>query len=61
MNGADGEIELLDGLNVVYIGNKVEAESRSLAFYVGLENEIERDETRNEKRTSVGVLNLGNA
>jgi multidrug efflux pump subunit AcrA (membrane-fusion protein) len=50
MSGADGEVEMLDGLNVVYIGNKVEAESRSLAFYVGLENEIERDETRNEKR-----------
>ncbi|MFG0266252.1 MAG: efflux RND transporter periplasmic adaptor subunit [Rhodopirellula sp. JB055] len=50
MSGPDGEMELIDGLNVISIGNEVETESRSLAFYVGLANEIERDEVRSRKR-----------
>ncbi|KLU05522.1 putative Co/Zn/Cd efflux system membrane fusion protein [Rhodopirellula islandica] len=50
MSGPDGDVEMIGGLNVIYIGNKIETESRSLAFYVGLENEIERDEVRNQKR-----------
>lgn len=50
MTGADNEIETISGLNVVYIGNEVGTESRSLPFYVGLENEIERSEQRGDKR-----------
>ncbi|MDV6031451.1 MAG: HlyD family efflux transporter periplasmic adaptor subunit [Phycisphaera sp. RhM] len=50
MTGADNEIETITGLNVVYIGNEVGTESRSLPFYVGLKNEIERSEQRGDKR-----------
>lgn len=50
MTGADNEIETMAGLRVVYIGNEVGAESRSLPFYVGLENEIERSEQRGDHR-----------
>ena len=50
MSGADGEMETITGLNVVYIGNEVGTESRSLPFYVGLTNEIERSEQRGDQR-----------
>jgi multidrug efflux pump subunit AcrA (membrane-fusion protein) len=50
MSGPEGEVETIDGLNVISIGNEIETESRSLAFYVGLANEMERDEVRNQKR-----------
>ena len=44
------KIETLSGLKVVYISNEINRDSRSLAFYVGLENEIERSESRDDKR-----------
>jgi multidrug efflux pump subunit AcrA (membrane-fusion protein) len=50
MTGAGDEVETITGLNVVYIGNEVGTESRSLPFYVGLTNEIERSEQRGDKR-----------
>jgi len=49
MTGADGEVETITGLKVVYIGNEVGTESRSLPFYVGLTNEIERNEQRGDQ------------
>lgn len=45
-----GESELIDGLKVVYIGTEVRRQSRVLPFYVALENQIERTDTRGEKR-----------
>ncbi|KAA5543030.1 HlyD family efflux transporter periplasmic adaptor subunit [Roseiconus nitratireducens] len=42
--------ETVQDLKVVYIGNEVGRESRSLPFYVGLDNEVERSEVRGDKR-----------
>jgi len=59
MAGADNEIDTIKGLNVVYIGNEVGIESRSLPFYVGLANEIERSEKRGDKRYVSGRYKPG--
>ncbi|MCA9139860.1 MAG: efflux RND transporter periplasmic adaptor subunit [Planctomycetales bacterium] len=45
-----GTTETIEGLNVVYIGNEIQRDSRSLPFYIGLENRIERSELRGNKR-----------
>ncbi|TWT92997.1 efflux RND transporter periplasmic adaptor subunit [Neorhodopirellula pilleata] len=50
MIGTDNEVETIAGLNVVYIGNEVGTDSRSLPFYIGLPNQIERSEQRGDKR-----------
>ncbi len=50
MTGANNEMQTITGLNVVYINNEVGRESRSLPFYVGLDNEVERSEQRGDKR-----------
>ena len=42
--------ELIDGLKIVSIGSEIGLRSRSLPFYVSLENEIERSEKRGDKR-----------
>jgi len=42
--------EVIDGLHLTYIGNEVELNSRSLPFYVPLENSVERSEIRGERR-----------
>ena len=42
--------ELIDGLKISYIGNEVDRETRALSFFVALENEVERSETRGEHR-----------
>lgn len=42
--------EIIDGLKIVSIGNEVGRDSRTLPFYVALENRIERSETRDEDR-----------
>jgi multidrug efflux pump subunit AcrA (membrane-fusion protein) len=47
---SEEQTEVIGGLKVVYIGNEVGRESRSLPFYVGLENEIERSERRDGKQ-----------
>jgi multidrug efflux pump subunit AcrA (membrane-fusion protein) len=43
-------VEVVDDLQVVYIGNEIGRDSRSLPFYVGLNNRIERSELRGTKR-----------
>ncbi|MCM2373022.1 efflux RND transporter periplasmic adaptor subunit [Aporhodopirellula aestuarii] len=50
ISGAGNEVETITGLHVVYIGNEVGTQSRSLPFYVELKNEIERSEQRGDKR-----------
>jgi multidrug efflux pump subunit AcrA (membrane-fusion protein) len=45
-----GSVEIIDDLQVVYIGNEIGRDSRSLPFYVGLSNRIERSEWRGKKR-----------
>lgn len=45
-----GKTETLEGLNVVYIGNEIQRDSRSLPFYIALENRVERSELRGKKR-----------
>jgi multidrug efflux pump subunit AcrA (membrane-fusion protein) len=50
MTGADDEVEIITGLKVVYIGNEVSTESRSLPFYLAIDNQIERTEQLGEKR-----------
>jgi multidrug efflux pump subunit AcrA (membrane-fusion protein) len=50
LNSSDASIEIIDDLRVVYIGNEIGRDSRSLPFYVELENKIERAEVRGEKR-----------
>jgi multidrug efflux pump subunit AcrA (membrane-fusion protein) len=50
MDLSGNKIETLRDLKVVYISNEINRESRSLPFYVGLENEIERSEQRGDKR-----------
>ncbi len=42
--------EMIDGLYLTYIGNEVELNSRSLPFYVPLENKVERSEERGNRR-----------
>ena len=44
------EPHVIEDLKVVYIGNEVGRDSRALPFYVGLDNEIERTETRGRHR-----------
>lgn len=44
------KIETLSNLKVAYISNEISRDSRSLSFYVGLENEVERSENRGDKR-----------
>ncbi|QDT04580.1 HlyD family secretion protein [Rubripirellula lacrimiformis] len=39
-----GRPQVIEGLKIVYIGNEVNRESRSLPFYVSLTNQIERSE-----------------
>lgn len=39
-----GPAHVIDGLKIVYIGNEVNRESRSLPFFVSLTNEVERAE-----------------
>ncbi|MGB7346629.1 MAG: efflux RND transporter periplasmic adaptor subunit [Pirellulaceae bacterium] len=46
----DQQTETISGLKVSYIGNEVGEISRSLPFYVGLDNRIERSEQRGDKR-----------
>lgn len=41
--------EVISDLKVVYISNEIDRESRLLAFYVAIENKIERTERRGEK------------
>jgi len=50
MASAGGKAELIDGLRVVYIGTEVGRQSRVLPFYVALENQIERTDTRDDKK-----------
>ena len=51
MTGAGDEVETITGLNVVYIGNEVGTESRSLPVLCRTtNNEIERSEQRGDKR-----------
>jgi multidrug efflux pump subunit AcrA (membrane-fusion protein) len=45
-----GQVEIVEDLQVTYIGNEIGRESRSLPFYVGLRNRIERSEMRGERR-----------
>lgn len=40
----EGQPELIEGLEIVYIGNEVDRVSRALPFYVSLTNEVERSE-----------------
>lgn len=47
---AFGDAEVIDGLNVVYIGTEVNRKSRALPFYVALVNQVERSEQSGEKR-----------
>lgn len=47
---SDEQLKTIDNLNVVYIGNEISSDSRSLPFYIGLENQIERSEMRGKKR-----------
>jgi multidrug efflux pump subunit AcrA (membrane-fusion protein) len=42
--------EVVNGLKVAYIGTEVGRASRTLPFYVAIDNIIERDEQRGEKR-----------
>lgn len=44
VEGRGGTQRVVDGLKVIYIGNEVDQQSRSLSFYVGLPNEMERSE-----------------
>ncbi len=44
-----GEKHVVDDLNVVYIGNEIDRDSRLLPFYVSLDNEMERSEQRGDK------------
>lgn len=46
---SNGQTEVIDHLNVVYIGNEIGRDSRSLPFYVGLENKVEHSEQRGDK------------
>jgi cobalt-zinc-cadmium efflux system membrane fusion protein len=41
--------DIIDGLKVAYIGAEVGRQSRSLPFYVSLENKVERSEQRGDK------------
>ncbi|MCC9643300.1 efflux RND transporter periplasmic adaptor subunit [Rhodopirellula sp. JC740] len=50
LSGHEEEAEVISGLNVIYIGNEVRTDSRSLAFYVGLKNQVEHDENRGRQR-----------
>lgn len=42
--------EIIDGLHLNYIGNEVALDSRSLPFYVPVDNRIERSEQRDDRR-----------
>ena len=50
METAGNEMTLIEGLRITYIGTEVGRQSRTLPFYVTLENHIERTDTRGEKR-----------
>ncbi|WP_404309430.1 efflux RND transporter periplasmic adaptor subunit [Neorhodopirellula lusitana] len=50
LRGSEDQHEMIEGLRIVYIGNEIDTNSRSLSFYVGLDNEIERTEQRGGKR-----------
>ena len=45
-----GKVETIKDLHVDYIGNEIRRDSRSLPFYVALNNRIERSELRGSKR-----------
>ncbi|MCO8121644.1 efflux RND transporter periplasmic adaptor subunit [Stieleria sp. TO1_6] len=47
---SNNRIETISGLRVIYIGNEIGRDSRSLPFYVGLDNEPERSEQRGGKQ-----------
>lgn len=44
------DVEIIEGLQIASIGNEIRRDSRSLPFYVGLTNRIERSEIRGNKR-----------
>jgi multidrug efflux pump subunit AcrA (membrane-fusion protein) len=46
---SDEQREIIEDLNIVYIDHEVGRESRALAFYVGLENEIERERVQSDR------------
>ena len=41
---------VVEGLEIAYIGNEIDRDSRSMPFYVPLKNEIERSEKRGDKQ-----------
>ena len=47
---AGGKEELVEGLQVVYIGTEVGRQSRVLPFYIALDNQIARTDTRGDRR-----------
>ena len=51
---SDEDREIIDDLKIVYIDHEVGRETRALAFYVALENEIEREQT--QKRSAFRQL-----
>ena len=50
METSGNNVETITDLKVVYISNEISRDSRSLPFYVGLENKIERSEQRGSKK-----------
>jgi multidrug efflux pump subunit AcrA (membrane-fusion protein) len=46
---SDDNRQIIDDLKIVYIDHEVGRESRALAFYVALDNEIEREQQRNDR------------
>lgn len=47
---ADGPPRIIDDLQIAYIGNEVDRESRALPFYVSLPNEVEHSEQVGDRR-----------
>ncbi len=46
---SDDQREIIDDLKIVYIDHEVGRESRALAFYVALENQVEREQQQNDR------------
>ncbi|MCA9060712.1 MAG: efflux RND transporter periplasmic adaptor subunit [Planctomycetaceae bacterium] len=57
VEGIDGQSQRMTDLNVVYVSPDVDPESRTLRFFLGLENSIVRDTTDSQGRRFV-VWNL---
>ena len=50
LDAAGDEPEIIKDLNIVYIGHEIGRQSRTLPFYVELDNQIERSESRDGQR-----------